>query len=68
MDPLLKGRILKEGITENSHSPWRVQVLMVKGKSKTMVIDYSQTTKRNNRITKYKAYDTTDLILAIRYP
>ncbi|XP_054276624.1 uncharacterized protein LOC128995632 [Macrosteles quadrilineatus] len=48
-------RLLKEGIIEPSTSPWRAQVLVVKGetKKKRMCIDYSQTI---NRFTQLDAY------------
>lgn len=48
-------RMQQEGIIEESQSPWRAQVLVVKGESKKkrMVIDYSQTI---NRFTELDAY------------
>lgn len=48
-------RLLSEGVIEPSSSPWRAQVLVVKGetKKKRMCIDYSQTI---NRFTLLDAY------------
>ena len=48
-------RLLKEGIIEPSHSPWRAQVLVIApvGHKKRMVVDYSQTV---NKYTQLDAY------------
>lgn len=46
-------RLLEEGIIEPSMTPWRAQVLVVDGKKKRMVIDYSQTI---NKFTEQDAY------------
>ena len=43
----------KEGIIEDSTSPWRAQVLVHHGHKKRLVIDYSQTI---NRYTELDAY------------
>lgn len=48
-------RLLKEGIIEPSHSPWRAQAFVVKGENRKqrMVVDYSQTI---NKYTMLDAY------------
>jgi len=41
-------KLLNQGISEHSESPWRAQVLVTKGErhKRRMVIDYSQTINR----------------------
>jgi len=48
-------KLLAQGIIEHSWSPWRTQVLVVRGDTKKarMMIDYSQTV---NRFTQLDAY------------
>lgn len=48
-------KLVKDGIIEESHSPWRAQVLVVSGENhkRRMVIDYSQTI---NRFTELDAF------------
>ena len=70
-------RLLKEDIIEESHSPWRAQVVVVKkGSKRRLAIDYSQTinlftfldayplpnlTEHVNRIAAYRVYSKIDL-------
>ena len=69
-------RLLEEGIIEESKSPWRAQVVVVKSEKKRLVIDYSQTINRFtlldafplpninelvNRIARYRVFSTVDL-------
>ena len=70
-------RLLKEGIIEDSHSPWRAQVVVVKRSEKRrLAIDYSQTinlftlldayplpniSELVNKIASYKVFSTIDL-------
>ena len=70
-------RLLSEDIIEESHSPWRAQVVVVKKKSKKrLAIDYSQTINvftlldaypvpnimdHVNKIAQYRVFSTIDL-------
>ena len=70
-------RLLKEGVIENCHSPWRAQVVVVKrDNKKRLAIDYSQTINRFtlldafplpnindlvNQIAQYRVFSTVDL-------
>ena len=69
-------RLLKEGIIEQSNSPWRSQVVVVKEKKKRLVIDYSETINKYtqldayplpriddqvNKIAQYKIFSKIDL-------
>ena len=53
-------RLKTEGIIEDSHSPWRAQVLVVSPENhkKRMVVDYSQTI---NKFTKLDAFPVPNL-------
>ena len=48
-------RLLKEGIVEPSNSPWRAQVVVVKGESrkKRLAIDYSETINKFTLLDSY---------------
>ena len=56
-------RMLKEGIIENSNSPWRAQVVVVKkGEKKRLAIDYSQTINLYTQLDAYPLPLISDII------
>ena len=55
-------RLLKNEIIEPSNSPWRAQVLVVRGAKKRMVIDYSATINRYTPLDAYPLPNISDLV------
>ena len=57
-------RMLKEGIIEPSHSPWRAQVLVVTNErqKRRMVVDYSQTINRFTYLDAYPLPRVDDMV------
>ena len=57
-------RLLKEGIIEPSQSPWRAQVVVVKGENhkRRMAIDYSQTINRFTLLDAFPLPNINDLV------
>ena len=60
-------RLLKEGIIEQSTSPWRAQIVITKNENhkKRMVIDYSQTINKFTQLDAYPLPKIQDLINTI---
>ena len=58
------GRLLREGIIEESNSPWRAQVLVTSSENhkRRMVVDYSQTINRFTQLDAYPQKRVDDLI------
>lgn len=61
------GKLLKEGIIENSNSPWRAQVLVARSENhkKRLVIDYSATINKFTLLDAYPLPKISDLVNTI---